>query len=245
MRKNKIAAALFMAAALVQAAPMTALAAQWQGTTGAWWYQMDDGSYATGWQNIGGRYYHFDAAGYMQTGWQYIDGKWYYFDAAGFMQTGWQYIGGKWYYFYGPGDMHTGWLVIDQKTYYMFDDGSMAENTFFTDGSYYYLAQPDGTILKNTTRDGIRYDEEGCAMQRDASGAWTYIGKVEDRILMAEQALQEKYLLHEYKYHSDFVAEVHNTLDGSMSASEVEDFINDTEELFWDYYDTDYDSYEE
>lgn len=224
MKKRALAAVLMMTAAL-QMVPMTAYADQWQGTEGAWWYQHDDGTWAVGWR--------------------YINGNWYYFDSYGYMKTGWVYDGGSWYYMYATGEMHKGWLVLDEKTYYMYSDGSMAANTYFTDGSYYYLAEPDGAIVKNTIRDGIKFDDRGCAMQRDASGTWTYLGMVEDRISMAKDTMLNKYINHEYASQRAFEEEVQKNMAGSMTSDEIWDFIYEAERLFEESFEVSYDSYYE
>lgn len=223
--KKKMLAAVLAAAAALQLMSVTAYADQWQGTEGAWWYQHDDGTWAVGWR--------------------YINGSWYYFDSNGYMKTGWVYDNGKWYYMYATGEMHKGWLVLDEKTYYMFDDGSMAANTFFTDGSYYYLADPDGSVVKDTIRSGIKYDERGCAMQRDSSGTWTYIGSVEDRISMAKETMMTKYINHEYGSQREFEEDVYKNLSGSMTTDEIEDFIYETEQLFEESFEVSYDRYRE
>lgn len=58
------------AAALIVSITVPASAAQWQQSSGKYWYQRDDGSYpANVWEQIDGSWYHFDGNGYMQTGW--------------------------------------------------------------------------------------------------------------------------------------------------------------------------------
>lgn len=220
MKKRKLVALLLAAA--IQMIPMTVYADQWQGTDGAWWYQHDDGTYAIGWR--------------------YINGKWYYFDSYGYMKTGWVYAGDKWYYLNPGGDMLTGWLVLEGKTYYLYEDGSMATG-FFTDGNYYYLAESDGSIVKDTIRNGMKFDESGCVMQRDASGSWTYVGSVESRIELAKETLMNKYLNHEYATQTEFETEVRSVMAGSMTEDEIEDFIYEVEQLFWDSYEVSYNNY--
>ena len=104
---------------------------------------------------------------------------------------------------YATGEMHKGWLVLDEKTYYMFDDGSMAANTFFTDGSYYYLADPDGSVVKDTIRAVLNTMNAVAADAAD-SPELTYIGSVEDRISMAKETMMTKYINHEYGSQREF-----------------------------------------
>lgn len=170
---------LMIAAALSIAGAGTAMADWKQNDTG-WWYQYDDGSYASsGIKSINGEAYAFDQAGYMKTGWQSINGKWYYFQPYGGMALSWVQLDGKWYYL-DPGDggaMHTSWLNQGDKRYYMDSNGVMQTGIFFLgddDGGSKYAYQADGSgalITGTTIRQGksvIKYDERGRIKFRNA-----------------------------------------------------------------------------
>lgn len=203
---------------------VTAYADQWQKDDNGWWYQYSNGSYAKGWNRVGD--------------------KWYCFDENGYIKTGWINQNGKWYFCYDSGVMHTGWLELSGKRYYMNENGEMQLGTF-TDGNYYYQTEADGSVIRNAVRNGMRYDESGCIMQRDAKGSWTYVGSVEDRIYMAKSTLQEEYLDHKYRSQAAFEAKVRQVFAGTWTEDEIQDFLYEMGMLFYDYYETTYDSYRE
>ena len=106
--------AVLLTLALSAAASVTAWAG-WETDGTSWWYNYDEGGYASsGIRTIDGLNYCFDANGYMLTGWQYLDWKWYFFDAGGVQAQGWAMIDGTWYYL-DPnenGAMRTYWLTL-------------------------------------------------------------------------------------------------------------------------------------
>lgn len=68
----------------------------WQLVNGKWYYQLANGTWATGWQrlkwNSGKKvnWFLFDSDGVMQYGWQKVNGYWYFLDDKdGYMHTGW------------------------------------------------------------------------------------------------------------------------------------------------------------
>ena len=81
-------------------------------STGKWWFEFTDGTYAKdSLYIINGQYYYFDKSGYMVTGWRKIEGVWCYFQSSGAMYgKGWHKIGGVWYYFICGSDSKAGWM---------------------------------------------------------------------------------------------------------------------------------------
>ena len=68
----------------------------WLLVNGKWYYQLANGTWATGWQwlkwNSGKKvnWFLFDSDGVMQYGWQKVNGYWYFLDDKdGYMHTGW------------------------------------------------------------------------------------------------------------------------------------------------------------
>lgn len=224
MKKKNLVLAAVVSAIMMSSFGVTAYADQWQKDDNGWWYQYSNGSYAKGWNRVGD--------------------KWYCFDENGYIKTGWINQNGKWYFCYDSGVMHTGWLELSGKRYYMNENGEMQLGTF-KDGNYYYQTEADGSVIRNTVRNGMRYDESGCIMQRDAKGSWTYVGSVEDRIYMAKSTLQEEYLDHKYRSQAAFEAKVRQVFAGTWTEDEIQDFLYEMGMLFYDYYETTYDSYRE
>ena len=142
--------------------------ANWQKDSTGWWYEEEDGSYATDeWENINNQWYYFGSDGYMTTGWQQVNGLWYYMDpSVGDMQTGWQQISGQWYYM-DPniGYMKTGWRLIDGQWYYMDPSvGNMQTGWQQINGQWYYMDPSTGAMYAN------RFTPDGYIV--NASGAW-------------------------------------------------------------------------
>ena len=76
----------------------------WQLVNGKWYYQLANGTWATGWQwlkwNSGKKvnWFLFDSDGVMQYGWQKVNGYWYFLDDKdGYMHTGWLNRAGLFY----------------------------------------------------------------------------------------------------------------------------------------------------
>ena len=68
MKRRSIIRLLAAAAAMTLSLSTAVYAGTWSQSNGAWRYQKDDGSYATGWaQDTNGRWYYFDTAGRMLT----------------------------------------------------------------------------------------------------------------------------------------------------------------------------------
>jgi len=64
----------------------TSAAAGWvKATDGAWSYNKDGGTKATGWLQDGATWYYLSSTGVMQTGWINDNGTWYYLNASGAM----------------------------------------------------------------------------------------------------------------------------------------------------------------
>jgi hypothetical protein len=149
-------------------------AAGWKEDARGWWYQYENGSYASSAiKNINGENYAFNGEGYMLTGWQYLSFKWYYFDpAAGNQVIGWKQINGVWYYLdpQNSGSMYVYWLERDGKRYYLDENGALKTGLFFLsndiEGSKYaYQADENGILIRNTKKKNgdkmIWYDENG------------------------------------------------------------------------------------
>ena len=156
--------AVLLTLALSAAASVTAWAG-WETDGTSWWYNYDEGGYASsGIRTIDGLNYCFDANGYMLTGWQYLDWKWYFFDAGGVQAQGWAMIDGTWYYL-DPnenGAMRTYWLTLpDSKNsskmnqYYLDETGALQTGIFYLskdvhDGwQFTYEADADGVLICN------------------------------------------------------------------------------------------------
>ena len=115
--KKGLVGAVALSTLLCLANPSSVDAASWKKNHVGWWYQEDNGSWAS-------------------NTWRKVNGSWYWFDQNGYMATGWRLIGGKWYYLQPSGAMlEKGWHWIGDKCYYMYDSGAMASNTWI--GSYY------------------------------------------------------------------------------------------------------------
>ncbi len=238
---KKKAAVIMLAMALSAATAGTALAAGWQQDEKGYWYQYDDGSYATGTKEIDGKTYLFDAGGYMMTGWQYLGWKWYYFNGDGSKAMGWTQLDGKWYYL-DPADdgaMYTWWLelpdpVKKNKTnrYYLDENGVMATGIFYlsdsTSGSSYaYQADENGVLICNkVVKQGdmeMRYDSDGRIRYRNA----------QTKADAKEYGTEEwQYLLSENE-----IARIREEQMGD--SDEYRDEYND--EYYDEYYDEDYD----
>ena len=76
---------------------------RWQEESGTYYYELDDGTKATGWQDIGGYRYYFQDNGAMVVGWQEVDGATYYFRADGKMAVGTVTVDGINYHFTASG----------------------------------------------------------------------------------------------------------------------------------------------
>lgn len=125
-----------------------------RGETGGTWrhylegsrYEMSDGSYAAaGWKMIHGSWYYFAESAYVvKNSWLDWEGQWYYLTKDGSAKAGWLELSGSWYCFSRSGEMMTGWVEGDQPS------------------ERYYL-NPDGTMARNMTVDGITLDSSGLA----------------------------------------------------------------------------------
>ena len=126
----------------------------WVSQGGRWWYDNEDGTYATSWKKIDGTWYYFDASGWMQTGWQLQNGTWYYLRGSGAMAEGWLSLGGAWYYLTpGSGAMATGWAHVDGTWYHLSDGGAMDAGWLSDRGTWYYL-HGSGAMAEGWARVG-------------------------------------------------------------------------------------------
>ena len=221
--KKRLAMGLLVAA-LAAVPTMTSMAAEWVNVNGAYWYKKDDGS--------------------AHTGWLFDGGKWYFLDRETcYMKTGWVLDNGKWYYCYEDGSMHPGgWLELGKKWYYMNDDGSMKTGVFQL-GYYRYQAAEDGSIIRNKILNGIKYDEQGCMMVRDADHDWVYLAPNEDIQYTTVETLKERYLNPEYGSQYEFEKAVKTAFANIWSADEIASFITEMEEEFFDMYECEYNYY--
>lgn len=174
---RKTAGIMVMAAALSISVPGTAMAA-WNQSDGGWWYQYEDGTYASsGMREVEGNIYFFSSDGYMQTGWQSSNGHWYYFDGNGVLAEGWRQLGDKWYYL-NPGRggvMQTGWMDLGGNRYF-FDANGVMQTGMFDPGDenagskYMYMADESGALIRNQTIQGSGRTKIKC----DAYGHITF-----------------------------------------------------------------------
>lgn len=160
----------------------------WQGSGNGWWYQYQNGAWATGWQKIGDTWYFFDNSGWMQTGWLNTGNSWYYLQPSGAMTEGWANLNntwyyltpgngamqtgwftdfsGTWYYAGASGAMQTGWLNTGNSWYYLQSSGAMAEGWILLGGTWYYLTPGNGAM-----QTGWFTDPSGTWYYSDSSGA--------------------------------------------------------------------------
>lgn len=266
MKKKKWGLMIF-AAALIISCTMPELTApvyagQWKMGVHGYWYDFENGSYATGWNKIGNVWYYFNRDGYMKTGWQKIDGTWYYFGASGVMHTGWQWVDGKWYYlgtsgamhtgwqwirntwyyFEGSGAMHTRWLTIGENRYFLKESGALAVGAF-TDGSFQYITDENGAVYRNVTRGNKRFDENGCIMMKNKDGYWEYVPSEEVLVERKKEELQDNLWERRYRSLAEFEEDVRQTLEGFVSDEEMHILIDEAVEQFEKDFDMDYNEY--
>lgn len=213
---------------LVCAVP--AFAGGWQQTNGRYWYQYDDGSYASnGVKNIDGVNYGFLPDGYMATGWNYLGFKWFYFDTgSGAQLTGWQNLGGKWYYLdpSNDGAMATYWLDLGNKRYYLDENGAMKTGLFQlsdgTDGSdYMYQTNEDGSLKRNM------YEQNGNkVLSYDANGVIKYRNNTTVSVAKVTGDSTWQYLLNESEL------EDQKTEDANI----LSDYAKDTMDHYYEIY---------
>ena len=129
-------------------------------STGQWWFEHDDGSYATNaWEKIGGKDFYFDNEGYLAAD-QYIDGNWINpegeVEASGFE---WQQTDdGKWWYGSNSENYAKGHVKIDGQ-WYTFDDegwylGAYAKGSKSISRSGLGITNEDGSELVWKTSSG-------------------------------------------------------------------------------------------
>ena len=156
--------AVLLTLALSAAASVTVWAG-WETDGTSWWYNYDEGGYASsGIRTIDGLNYCFDANGYMLTGWQYVNFKWYYFDpVSGTKVYGWQFINGNWYYLNPNSDgtrgrMLTGWFQdVDGSWYYLNPNSDGTRGRMMT--GWNWIKDGDGVTrcyYLNPNADGTR-----------------------------------------------------------------------------------------
>ena len=153
--KKGLVGAVALSTLLCLANPSSVDAASWKKNHVGWWYQEDNGSWAS-------------------NTWRKVNGSWYWFDQNGYMATGWRLIGGKWYYLQPSGAMlEKGWHWIGDKCYYMYDSGAMASNTWI--GSYY--VDGSGKWVPGKTKAQAGWVQSGKRWwYRHADGSYTKNG---------------------------------------------------------------------
>ncbi|MGL4739883.1 MAG: hypothetical protein ACRC41_03650 [Sarcina sp.] len=151
----------------------------WVNDNGTWYYNLSNGSLATGFNTINGSEYYFNDNGAMQTGWNQINGNWYYMGSSGAVNTGWTDVNGTWYYMNNSGVMQTGWINDNGTWYYMNSSGAMQTGWADVNGTWYYMnnsgAMQTGWVNDNGT---WYYMNNSGAMQTgwaDVNGTWYYM----------------------------------------------------------------------
>lgn len=123
-----------LTAAMVAGSAVTALAATgWNQNTTGWWWEYQDGSYATNrWEQVNGVWYFFDQNGYMSRGWIFDNGRWYFANSDGAMQTGWVEVEGQFYYLNPVSDGTRGAMITEKTTVgnvdYVFNENGACTN---------------------------------------------------------------------------------------------------------------------
>lgn len=218
--------------------------AGWEEDEQGWWYLNDDGSYLrSGIYNLDGEIYLFGDDGYIKPGWNIYNAHYYYVEESGKVCKGWKSVNGKWYYMDKDGVMQKGFLEIGKKMYYLNDDGSMAVGMIEINGNHYY-AQDDGVIIRNKTTKDIRYDNEGVIMYRNKNtDGWEYMP--EDQVLIngLENQLTEEYERGAYRDMLAFEKKAREKLSPYISEEEIEEFIDETEDTYFDSDEEDDDYY--
>lgn len=153
----------------------------WKKEEGNWYYYKSDNNKAVGWINPDGNWYYLNGNGVMAVDWIQQGQTWYYFDKSGVMVRGWKNINNVWYYFQGDGSMATGLKQINGKNYYLNDNGAMVtgwikirDNSYYFNGDgtmalgwikigndEYYLDKTTGAMVRDTTIDGFKLDQNG------------------------------------------------------------------------------------
>ncbi|MFR1833050.1 MAG: hypothetical protein ACLSX5_07825 [Lachnospiraceae bacterium] len=204
MKKKMKLAVLTAAAALSMS--VTAWAGEWKSNEKGWWYELDNGDYATGFMvEIDGKWYSFGENGYMVTGWLPYQEEWYYMNADGSRASGWKQIDGNWYYFNEKNGfmLRSEWKVQNGKKYYFHEDGKMAMGYFEPavkkedrDIGWYFADPADAGAIKTSEIDdeqGLKYDGSGRIYVREG-GSWVQMATVQDRVDIAMEEIEETYL---------------------------------------------------
>ena len=145
----------------------------WSQMNGKWYFRYPNSQPAVNaWLDWNGHWYHFNGQGEMETGWfKSTYGNWFYLDPTnGDAKTGWRLINNVWYYFTPEqGDrqcimLSGGIFPIGQESYYF--DGSGAMRTgwigvMVNGKQIYYYFRESGAMVKNTTINGFRLNEQG------------------------------------------------------------------------------------
>lgn len=211
---------------------------------GSLYYFDNNGYMKTGWVSTGDHWCYFQAHGPMALGWTQLDGKWYYLDPSqnGAMHRGWLYQGGNRYYMNNDGVMQTGIFFLDEE-------GSSAKYAYQADGTGALMTNQ--TVIQGKTR--LKYDERGRIQFRNSKteeeakrfgkDVWQFLfsqdqldedADSEEKIIMEIQDdLWDSYKTDVKKAKKadredalqDWKDEVRSELDGYLSSSEIEAFI--------------------
>ena len=133
----------------------------WINPDGNWYYLNENGVMAVDWIQQGQAWYYLNNSGVMVRGWKNINNVLYYFQGDGSMATGLKQINGKNYYLNDNGAMVTGWVKISGNSYYFNGDGTMALGWIKIGNDEYYLDKTTGAMVKDTTIDGFKLDQNG------------------------------------------------------------------------------------
>lgn len=211
---------------------------------GSEYYFDNNGYMKTGWISTGDHWYYFQGHGPKAVGWIQLDGKWYYLDPSqgGAMHRSWLYQGGSRYYMDNNGVMQTGIFFLD-------DEETGSKYAYQADGTGALITNQ--TINQGKTR--IKYDERGRIQFRNSkteeeakrfgTNVWQFLLSQSQ---LDEEADSEETIIREiqddlwdsYKKDvkkakkaeredalQDWKDEVRSELDGYLSSSQIEAFI--------------------
>ena len=242
---------LITAAALAIFSAVPAMAGEWKYNDVGWYYEYDNGSYASnGIVEVEGEKYCFDANGYMVTGWTLSKGARQYWNSDDRMPAGcWIQDGGRWYRLNEDNSMRTGWYTEGNDQYYLYKaedvhtmrnavEGAMAVGTINIDGvSYFFNTQGDKLgkrVDKMGSREsnGIKFRYENGVSQWEninKRGEWIQFTSSEEMAFDLQEQLIERYENnHSYTSAREFEDDARKMLKDLISDEEIEDYINDT-----------------
>ena len=113
-----------------------------------------------------GKYYYYVNGKRLRNSWKVIKGKRYYFTAGGSAATGYRKINGVKYIFNAKGQFaktgKTTLVKVGEKSYLADAKGRPLTGWQIYKNKLYY-ANSKGMVLKNTTKDGIKFSKTGAA----------------------------------------------------------------------------------